>query len=138
MPPVTAGAVGTVAGPGGAGAGEWRRCAVAVVSFERLRALDVVDRDEVVVGIVTDVMVDTEASDVYYVLVTPAGVLEGQGLGRARLAIPLRAFEVLEDRLRLPRDAATISKMPRGAPDQPGYGSKEYEAKIFGYWGVAR
>ncbi len=101
---------------------------MAVVSFEPLRALDVVDRDEVVVGIVTDVMVDTEASDVYFVVVTPAGVLEGQGLGRARLAIPLGAFQVLEDRL----------KLPRIAPDQPGFGSKEYEAKIFGYWGVPR
>ncbi len=111
---------------------------MAVVSFERLRALDVVDRDDVVVGIVTDVLVDTEASDVYFVVVTPAGVLEGQGLGRARLAIPLGACQVLEDRLKLPREAATISKMPRIAPDQPGYGSKEYEAKIFGYWGVPR
>ena len=109
-----------------------------VISFEHLRAMDVVDQHDVLVGLVSDVVVDTQASDVYFVVVTPAGVLEGQGLGRAALAIPLRAFEVLDDRLRLPRDAATIRKMPRVAPDQPGYGSKEYEAKIFGYWGVAR
>jgi len=97
-----------------------------------------VDQHEVLVGLVDDVVIDLDASDVYYVVVQPAGVLEGQGLGRARLAIPLRAFTVHSDRLQLPRDAATISKMPRVAPDQPGYGSKEYEAKIFGYWGVAR
>ncbi len=109
-----------------------------VVSFEQLRALEVVDQHDVLVGLVDDVVVDLNASDIYYVVVQPAGVLEGQGLGRARLAIPLRAFETLPDRLRLPRDAATISKMPRVAPDQPGYGSAEFEAKIFGYWGVAR
>ncbi len=109
-----------------------------VMSFEQLRALEVVDQHDVLVGLVDDVVVDLDASDIYYVVVQPAGVLEGQGLGRARLAIPLRACEVLPDRVRLPRDAATISRMPRVAPDQPGFGSKEYEAKIFGYWGVAR
>ena len=109
-----------------------------VLTFEHMRAMEVVDRHDELVGLVDDVVVDLEASDIYYVVVQPAGVLEGQGLGRARLAIPLRAFEVLPDRLRLPRDAATISRMPRVAPDQPGFGSKEYEAKIFGYWGVAR
>ncbi|HEY8597612.1 MAG TPA: PRC-barrel domain-containing protein [Thermomicrobiales bacterium] len=111
---------------------------MAVIPFEQMRAMPVVDQHDVLVGLVDDVVVDLEASDIYYVVVQPAGVLEGQGLGRARLAIPLRAFETLPDCLRLPRDAATISKMPRVAPDQPGYGSKEYEAKIFGYWGVGR
>lgn len=111
---------------------------MSVISFEQLRSREVVDQHDVLVGLVDDVIVDLVASDIYYVVIQPAGVLEGQGLGRARLAIPLRAFEVLPDRLRLPRDAETISKMPRVAPDQPGYGSKEYEAKIFGYWGVAR
>jgi len=111
---------------------------MAVVSFEQLRALAVVDRDDVLVGVVRDVLVDTQASDVYYLVVQPAGALEAQGLGRARLPVPLRACEVLPDRLRLPRDAATISKLPRIAPDQPGFGSKEYAAKIFGYWGIRR
>lgn len=109
-----------------------------VMTYEQLRAMEVVDQHDVLVGLVDDVVVDLDVSDIYYVVVQPAGVLEGQGLGRARLAVPLRAFEVLPDRLRLPRDAATIAKMPRVAPDQPGYGSKEYEAKIFGYWGASR
>ena len=89
-----------------------------VLTFEHMRAMEVVDQHDELVGLVDDVVVDLEASDIYYVVVQPAGVLE--------------------DRLRLPRDAATISRMPRVAPDQPGFGSKEYEAKIFGYWGVAR
>ena len=108
-----------------------------VIAWEQLRGLPVVDCDDVLVGAVEDTVVDLAASDVYYLVVLPAGALEGQGLGRARLAVPLRACAVLPDRLRLPPDAATIARMPRIAPDQPGFGSKEYEAKIFGCWGAA-
>lgn len=111
---------------------------MAEVSFERLRATRVVDPHGVLVGLVDDAVVDLDASDVYRVVVQPAGVPEGHGLGRARLAIPLRASEALPDRLWLPRDAATMSKMPRVAPNQPGFGSKECEAQLSGYWGDAR
>ena len=99
---------------------------MAVVSFERLRAKEVVDRHDVPVGPVDDAVVQ------------PAGVPEGQGLGRARPAIPPCACTALPDRPRLPRDAATMGKMPRVGPDLPGFGDKEYEAKIFVYGGLAR
>lgn len=111
---------------------------MAVVSYEQLRALDVLDSDDVVVGIIGDLVLDTEANDVYYVLMTPAGVLEGRGLGNARFPVPLRALEFLGDRLRLPLAADVIRKAPPIAPDQPFNVSAEYRAKIFGFWGIVR
>lgn len=109
-----------------------------VITYEELRALDVVDHNDVLVGVVSDVAVDTVASDVYFVVVQPAGVLEGQGLGKSRFPVPIRAIQVLEDRLRLPWDAERISKAPRIAPDQPLHVGPEYATKIFGFWGVRR
>lgn len=111
---------------------------MAVVSYERLRAMDVFDTNDVVVGIISDLVVDTEANDVFYALMTPAGVLEGRGLGQARFPVPLRAIEFLGDRLRLPMDADRISKAPPVAPDNPYNVSPQYRAKIFGFWGVER
>lgn len=115
-----------------------RGSALAVVSYEQLRALDVLDSHDVVVGIIGDLVLDTEANDVYYVLMTPAGVLEGRGLGSARFPVPLRALEFLGDRLRVPLAADVIRKAPPIAPDQPLNVSAEYRAKIFGFWGIAR
>lgn len=111
---------------------------LAVVSYEQLRALDVLDSNDVVVGVLSDLVVDTEENDVLYVLMTPAGVLEGRGLGNARFPVPLRALEFLGDRLRLAQTADVIRKAPPIAPDQPLNASAEYRAKIFGFWGVVR
>jgi sporulation protein YlmC with PRC-barrel domain len=111
---------------------------LAVVSYERLRALDVFDKNDEVVGIVSDLVIDTEANDVFYAIMTPAGILEGRGLGQARFPVPLRAFQFLGDRLKLPLEADFIRKAPPVAPDQPLNVSREYESKIFGFWGVGR
>ena len=111
---------------------------MAVVSYERLRAMDVFDKNDVVVGIISDLVIDTEANDVFYAVMTPAGVLEGRGLGQARFPVPLRAFEFLGDRLRLALEADYIRKAPPIAPDMPYNVSVEYESKIFGFWGVER
>ena len=113
-------------------------CALAVVSYERLRAMDVFDKNDEVVGIVTDLVVDTEANDVFYAVMTPAGVLEDRGLGMARFPVPLRAFQFLGDRLKLPREADFIRKAPPVAPDQPLNPGPEYATKIYAFWGVPR
>lgn len=111
---------------------------MAVVSYERLRAMDVFDKNDVVVGIISDLVLDTEANDVFYAVMTPAGVLEGRGLGNARFPVPLRALQFLGDRLKLSMEADFIRKAPPIAPDQPFNVSPEYRSKIFGFWGVAR
>ncbi|HEX5505129.1 MAG TPA: PRC-barrel domain-containing protein [Thermomicrobiales bacterium] len=111
---------------------------MAVVSYERLRAMDVYDTNDDIVGIITDLVLDLDANDVYYAVMTPAGVLEARGLGMARFPVPLRAFQFLGDRVKLPREADFIRKAPPIAPDQPLNVSAEYAAKIFGFWGVAR
>ncbi len=111
---------------------------MAVVSYENLRAMDVFDKNDVVVGIITDLVIDTEANDVFYAIMTPAGILEARGLGQARFPVPLRALEFLGDRLRLPLEADFIRKAPPIAPDQPLRVGREYESKIFGFWGVPR
>lgn len=111
---------------------------MAVVSYERLRAMDVFDKNDVVVGIISDLVLDIEANDVFYAVMTPAGVLEGRGLGNARFPVPLRALQFLGDRLKLPMEADFIRKAPPIAPDQPLNVSPEYRSKIFGFWGVAR
>lgn len=111
---------------------------MAVVSYERLRAMDVFDKNDVVVGVIGDLVVDTDANDVFYAMMIPAGVLEGRGLGQAKFPVPLRAFEFLGDRLRLPFEADYIRKAPPIAPDQPFRVSDQYESKIFGFWGVQR
>ena len=111
---------------------------MAVVSYERLRAMDVYDKNDVVVGVIGDLVVDTTANDVFYALMIPAGVLEGRGLGQARFPVPLRAFEFLGDRLRLAFEADHIRKAPPIASDQPYNVSAQYESKIFGFWGVER
>src|SRR3712207_7115318 len=81
--------------------------------------MDVYDKNDVVVGIISDLVLDTEANDVFYAVMTPAGVLEERGLGQARFPVPLRAFQFLGDRLKLPRAADFIRKAPPIAPDQP-------------------
>lgn len=111
---------------------------MAVVSYERLRAMDVFDKNNVVVGVIGDLVVDTEANDIFYALMIPAGVLEGRGLGQAKFPVPLRAFEFLGDRLRLNFEADYIRKAPPLAPDAPYNVSAQYESKIFGFWGVQR
>lgn len=111
---------------------------MAVVSYERLRAMDVYDKNDAVVGIISDLVVDTEANDIFYALMTPAGVLEGRGLGRTRFPVPLRALQFLGDRLKLPLEADHIRKAPPIAPDQPFNVGPEYKSKIFGFWGVTR
>lgn len=111
-------------------------CILAVVSYERLRAMDVYDKNDYVVGIITDLVIDTTANNVFYALMTPAGELEGRGLGQARFPVPLRALEFLGDRLRLPFAAEMISKAPPIGPDNPYNVSPQYESKIFGFWGV--
>ncbi len=100
--------------------------------------MDVFDKNDYVVGIISDLVVDTQANDVFYALMTPAGILEGRGLGQARFPVPLRALEFLGDRLRLDKVADDIGKAPPIAPDVPYNVSAEYESKIFGFWGVER
>jgi sporulation protein YlmC with PRC-barrel domain len=119
-------------------ADESEGCALAVVSYERLRAMDVFDKNDEVVGIVTDLVVDTEANDVFYAVMTPAGVLEDRGLGMARFPVPLKAFQFLGDRLKLPREADFIRKAPPVAPDQQLNPGPEYATKIYAFWGVPR
>lgn len=100
--------------------------------------MDVFDKNNVVVGVIGDLVVDTEANDIFYALMIPAGVLEGRGLGQAKFPVPLRAFEFLGDRLRLNFEADYIRKAPPLAPDAPYNVSAQYESKIFGFWGVQR
>ncbi len=100
--------------------------------------MDVFDKNGAVVGIITDLVIDTEANHVFYAIMTPAGILEGRGLGQARFPVPLRALEFLGDRLRLPLEADYIRKAPPIAPDQSLNVGREYESKVFGFWGVPR
>ncbi|MBI4497345.1 MAG: PRC-barrel domain-containing protein [Chloroflexi bacterium] len=109
---------------------------MAVLSVERLKGMDVYDREGQRVGNIRDVVLDAQEGCVHYALVGTGGVLSALGIEDKLFAVPCDRITIGEDRVRLEASRDILKEAPSFSPYQPPQFNREYERKLCDFWQI--
>lgn len=109
---------------------------MAVLSVERLKGMDLYDRNNEQAGDIRDLIVDPEDCAVRYALLGTGGVLSALGIQDRLFAIPIDRLSVGQDRIRLDADRGVLREAPSFSAYQPPEFTRDYERRLAEFWGV--
>jgi len=109
---------------------------MSVMTTERMRGLEVVDRDQQRVGTIRDLVVDPESESVRHALLGPGGALTALGVVERIIPIPFEALSFHEGVVTLKASAEELRDAPSCSPYVPLALGQEFETSLYEHWGI--
>ncbi|MBI4497295.1 MAG: PRC-barrel domain-containing protein [Chloroflexi bacterium] len=109
---------------------------MAVLSVERLKGMDLYDRENERVGNIVDVVVDPDDGGIRYVVASTGGALAALGIQDRLFAIPFEVLTIGADRAQVQAPRARLKDAPSFSPSQPPPFTREYERTLCEFWGL--
>ena len=102
-----------------------------MMTAEKLKGMEVVSQMGEEIGEIEEVMIDQQTGEVKFVIISKGGIL---GIGGEEVAVPLNAFEIINEQARLTVDQSKFENVPQQKPEVT---DSDYLRDLESHYGVA-